>query len=385
MNNFEFWAPTKIVFGKGQIAQLKALVPVGARVLMTYGLGSIKKNGVYDQVMAALSGHHVVEFGGITPNPDYDHMMKAVPLIKEHQLDFILSVGGGSVVDGSKFLAAAACASLDPWALVTSGGDLIDEALPHGAVLTLPATGTEMNRWSVLSRRSMDEKRDFGHPSLFLQFAVLDPATTLTLPQKQIANGIVDAFVHVIEQYVTYPIDAPLQDRQAEAVLLTLIEQGRRILKDPQSYEARANFMWAATAALNGLIEAGTTSDWTTHKIGHELTALYGLDHAETLAVVLPAVFKVLREQKYDKLMQYGRHVWGLNHLTGDALVDAAIQATEDFFVEVGVKVRLSDYGIASDNLARIADKIEANGALPLSERKNVGKAEIVKILEACY
>jgi NADP-dependent alcohol dehydrogenase len=385
MNNFEFHAPTKIVFGQGQIARLTDLIPEKAKVLLTYGQGSIKNNGVYDTVLLALAQYEVFEFGGITPNPDYDYLLQALPLIQSHNIDFILSVGGGSVVDGTKFIAAAACYQGDPWEIIKSGGGAITHALPHGAVLTLPATGTEMNRWSVVSRRSIKAKRDFGHPALYLQFAILDPSSTFSLPRKQIVNGIVDAFTHVMEQYITYIIDAPLQDRLAEAVLVTLIEEGQRVLAEPNNYDARANFMWAATMALNGLIEAGMTSDWTTHKIGHELTALYGLDHGETLAIVLPATMQVLRASKHEKLVQYARNVWKLNIADEQALIEAAITATKDFFIKIGAKIYLRDYGIGRDDFTYIADTIGDHGVLPLGERKNVGKKEIIKILETCY
>lgn len=385
MNNFEFHAPTKIIFGRGQIAKIKETIPANSRVLMTYGQGSIKQNGVYNQVKSALKDHQVFEFGGIGPNPEYDYMIKALPIIKENKIDFLLSVGGGSVIDATKFLAAAACyQGPEPWDVVTHSAK-IQSALPHASVLTLAATGTEMNRWGVLSRRSIQAKLDFEHPSLFLQFVVLDPSTTFSLPHRQITNGIVDAFTHVMEQYITYYIDAPLQDRLAEATLVTLIEEGRRIIADPHSYEARANFMWAATMALNGLIEAGATSDWTAHKIGQRLTVLYDLDHGVTLAVVLPATMKVLREQKRDKLVQYARKVWGLQGADDDQLINEGIRATEEFFMEVGAKTRLRDYGIGRDDFQLIADSLEAFGFLPLSERQNVGKDLVIKILETCY
>lgn len=385
MNNFEFQAPTKIIFGQGQIASLTTLIPKDARILLTYGQGSVKENGVYAQVVKAISGRTFYEFGGISPNPDYDYLLKAITLLKENQLNFILSIGGGSVIDASKFLAAAAHYDKDPWELIESGGENITRAIDHGAVLTLPATGTEMNRWGVISRKSRATKRDFGHPALFLKFAILDPSTTFSLPKKQITNGIVDAFTHVMEQYITYPIDAPLQDRLAEATLLTLIEEGRRVLEAPDDYNARANFMWATTMALNGLIEAGTTSDWTTHKIGHKLTALYGLDHGETLAIILPAVMAIQRESKREKIVKYAKKVWGLSAANDDDLIDQAIAATQAFFIEVGAKIHLRDFDITREDFTLIADKLEGLGVFPLGERQNVYKEDVLKILEACY
>jgi len=306
-----------------------------------------------------------------------------LPLLRAHELNFILSVGGGSVIDAGKFLAAASRYEGEPWDLVLDN-TRIKAALPHAAVLTLPATGTEMNRWAVISRRSLQSKRDFGHPLLYLRFAVLDPEKTFTLPLRQITNGIIDAFTHVVEQYVTYPIDAPLQNRQAEAVLLTLIEEGRRILAEPSSYEARANFMWAATHALNGQIEAGMVYDGTTHMLGHELTALYGIDHGASLAVILPAVFKILRTEKHQKLVQYGRKVWGLTQSDEAEVISRAIEATEDFFREVGAKTRLREYGLSEGCADLIAAKLEQQGFLPLGERKNVGQDLVLKILQEC-
>jgi NADP-dependent alcohol dehydrogenase len=385
MGNFEFHAPTRVVFGQQQISKLGELIPAKARVLLLYGQGSIKKNGAYDEVKQALLAHELFEFCGIAPNPEYETLLEALAIIKKNNIDFILSVGGGSIIDAGKFLAAAACFVGDPWEIVLSGGKLIHESLPHGAVLTLPAAGSEMNRWAVITRCALKIKRDFTHPSLFLRFVIMDPTKTFSLPPKQICNGIIDACVHVLEQYVTLPMDAPLHERQAEAVLLTLIEQGRRILRHPDDYQARANFMWAATAALNGHLDAGIVSDWTAHIIGHELTALYGLAHAESLAVLVPATFKILRMFKRERLIQYGRNIWHLNDDDPEVLITNAIQATEDFFVEVGAIVRLRYYGIDKNDFSMIANKIEAQGLLPLGERRNVDKELIIKILEAAY
>ena len=292
MENFVYHNPVKIVFGKGSIAQLGSLVPATARVLITYGGGSIKRNGVYDQVCRALGSHRVCEFSGIEPNPRYETCMRAVTLARAEKTDFLLAVGGGSVLDGTKFIAAAIpYASGDPWKIVSQGRPTA-VATPLGCVLTLPATGSEMNGFAVISRDSTQEKLAFASPYIYPQFSIMDPETTYSLPPRQVANGIVDAFVHVAEQYLTSGPPAPLQDRQAEAILATLIEQAPKVLSQPQDYDTRANLMWCATQALNGLIGCGMTQDWSTHMIGHELTALYGIDHAQSLAIVLPAVWR---------------------------------------------------------------------------------------------
>ncbi|HCN91196.1 MAG TPA: NADH-dependent alcohol dehydrogenase, partial [Oxalobacteraceae bacterium] len=293
MLNFDFYNPTKIVFGQGRIAELPTLIPPEARVLMLYGGGSIKSNGVLDQVRAALSGYTVQEFSGIEPNPSFETLMQAVELVRKEKLDFLLAVGGGSVIDGTKFVAAAVDFEGDPWQILKKRGANITQALPFGSILTLPATGSEMNNGSVVTRKSLKAKVPFSSPHVFPKFSILDPATTFTLPVRQIGNGVVDAFAHVMEQYLTYPVNAPVQDRFAEGILLTLIEEGPKALAEPDDYDVRANVMWCATLALNGLIGAGVPHDWATHMVGHELTALYGLDHAQTLAIVLPSMLRV--------------------------------------------------------------------------------------------
>ena len=293
MLNFTYYNPVQSVFGRGSIAELPKVMPACEKVLLTYGGGSIKRNGVYEQVHAALKGRRLLEFGGIEPNPRYETCMKAVELARAEGVDFLLAVGGGSTIDGTKFIAAAVpYKAKDPWDMLTNWARVPANPLPLGCVLTLPATGSEMNGGAVVSRESTNEKLFFHSPHVFPRFSILDPETTYSLPARQTANGVVDAFVHTTEQYLTYPADAPLQDRQAEAILLTLVEEGPKALADPQNYAVRANLMWCATQALNGLIGCGVPQDWTTHMIGHELTALYGIDHAQSLAIVLPGVLQ---------------------------------------------------------------------------------------------
>ena len=361
MNNFQYHNPVRILFGKGQMAQLSKQIPAQAKVMLTYGGGSIFKNGVYDQVKAALSGYTVVEFGGIEANPTYETLMKGVEIARREGIDFLLSVGGGSVLDGTKFMAAAIpFEGTDPWQIVANRAKFT-KALPIGAVLTLPATGSEMNYYAVISRQETQEKKGMGNPLVYPQFSVLDPETTFSLPPRQIANGIADAFTHVMEQYMTYPVRAEMQDRMAEAVLLTLIDEGPKMLANPTDYDAAANIMWAATMALNGLLAAGVPTDWATHQIGHELTALHGIDHARTLAVVLPHLLEIKKDSKHEKLLQYGRRVWQLTG-TDEEVVAGAIQKTADFYESLGIPTKASSYDIPTSTVSEVVQRFEARG-----------------------
>ncbi|MDD5297279.1 MAG: iron-containing alcohol dehydrogenase [Rhodocyclaceae bacterium] len=382
MFNFTFHNPTKIFFGRGQISAISKEIPADARVLVTYGGGSVRANGVLDQVLAAIEGRTVFEFGGIEPNPSYETLMGAVEVIRRESIDFLLAVGGGSVIDGSKFLALAPFAVGDPWKIL-SERQRVDRALPLGTVLTLPATGSEMNSGAVITKKSEQAKLVFSSPLTFPRFSVLDPTTTFTLPVRQVANGVVDAFVHVVEQYLTYPVAAAVQDRYAEGLLLTLVEEGPRTLAQPEDYDARANLMWVACQALSGLIGAGVPQDWTTHMIGHELTARFGLDHARTLAVVLPATLIVRREAKREKLLRYADRVWGLASGAEEERMDGAIAATRRFFESLGVPTRLSDYGIGAGSIPGLVAALEAHGMRALGERRDVSLEVSRRILEA--
>lgn len=384
MLNFDYYNPTRIVFGKDSIARLDELVPADARVLVLYGGGSAERNGTLAEVEAALGARTVQRFGGIEPNPAYETLMGAVEQIRREKLDFLLAVGGGSVIDGTKFVAAAVNYAGEPWNILETGGKHVNQALPMGCVLTLPATGSEMNCFSVVTRKSLQAKLSFASPLVFPRFSVLDPVKTFTLPPRQIANGAVDAFVHVMEQYMTYPVNAPVQDRYAESLLQTLIEVGPQALATPEDYDVRANLMWTATQALNGLIGAGVPQDWATHMIGHEITALYGLDHAQTLAIVLPNLLQQRRDAKRAKLLQFAARVWDIHSGTEDERIDAAIARTRAFFESVGVKTRLSDYGIGADAVDRIVAQLEVHGMKTLGEHRDIDLATSRRILEAC-
>lgn len=372
MQNFIFQNPTRILFGHGSIADLATEIPAGARVLITYGGGSVVKTGTLDDVRQALAHFTRFEFGGIEPNPTYETLMRAVALARDERIDFLLAVGGGSVIDGTKFIAAAVPFTGEPWDILARQAP-VTTALPLGSVLTLPATGSEMNGGSVITRQSTHDKLFFMSPLVFPRFSVLDPTKTYTLPPRQVANGVVDAFVHVVEQYLTYPVDAKVQDRFAEGLLLTLIEDGPRALTDPENYAVRANLMWTATLALNGLIGAGVPQDWSTHMLGHEITALHGLDHAQTLAIVLPAMLQVRRLSKRDKLLQYAERVWGLTEGDADQRIEAAIARTRDFFESLQVPTRFASYGIGSEAIEPLVAHLERHGMTALGERQDVG------------
>lgn len=381
MNNFTFHNPTRILFGQGRIVDIAREVPAAARVLITYGGGSVVKTGTLAEVKAALAGYTIFEFGGIEPNPTYETLMQAVELARREKIDFLLAVGGGSVIDGTKFIAAAIPFAGEPWDILAKRAP-VKNAIAFGSVLTLPATGSEMNNGAVITRRASNDKLAFSNSRLYPRFSVLDPTKTFTLPPRQIANGVVDAFVHITEQYLTYPVDAKVQDRFAEGLLLTLIEEGPKALKEPENYAVRANIMWTATLALNGLIGAGVPNDWATHMLGHELTALHGLDHAQTLAVVLPAMLQVRREEKREKLLQYAERVWDLREGDADSRINLAIEKTRQFFESMQVPTRLSGYGIAKDAIPALLAQLERHGMVKLGEHQTVDLNQSKQVFE---
>lgn len=380
MLNFIYKNQTEILFGKGQMSEITSRLPENAKVLLLFGGGSIKKNGVYDQAMSALADVDVIEFGGVEPNPTYETLMQAVATAKEQNVNFILAVGGGSVIDGAKFVAAAYNFAGEPWDILVKGAEF-SNPLPIGAVLTLPATGSESNGNSVVTKKETSQKRAFSSPSVQPVFAVLDPEYTFSLPERQVSNGVVDAFVHVIEQYLTYPVNAPLQDRFAEGILQTLISEGPKALSEPQNYDVRANVMWSATMALNGLIGQGVPQDWSTHMIGHELTALYNLDHAQTLAIVLPALMHVQKEQKSIKVQQLGARVFGFNYNDEAEQIDKTIKAVQDFFEAMAVKTRLADYDLDEQAIDAVVKNLEKNEITTLGEHGDIDLAKVKQIL----
>lgn len=387
MLNFELYNPTNLIFGKGQIEKIATLIPAEAKILIAYGGGSIFKNGIYDQVKAALPDRNIVEFGGIEPNPHYETLMKAVAVIKEQNIDFILAVGGGSVIDGVKFISAAVHFEGNPMDILQKRLLIKDlsKVVPFGTVLTIPATGSEMNSGSVVTIEATQEKLAFGGSALFPKFSICDPTVIVSLPKRQLQNGVVDAYTHVLEQYLTYQHEGYLQDRISESILQTLIEIGPKVVENPTDYALASNFMWSCTMALNGLIQKGVPSDWATHMIGHELTALYGIDHARTLAIIGPNLYKVMFETKKAKLAQYGQRIF---NLTGseDEIAKEAINKTVAFFHTMGMQTQLSDYTKDFEKTADfIAKRFEERGWKGLGEKQNITPEKVREIVTASY
>ena len=385
MNNFEFKNPTKIIFGKDTIKEIANEIPSNAKVLLLYGGGSIKKNGIYDQVKTALANVNITEFGGIPANPEYATLLNALKIIKDEKITYLLAVGGGSVIDGTKFLSAAAVYEGEtPWDILTKK-IITKKGMPFGTVLTLPATGSEMNSGAVITRAETKEKLSMGGPGLFPVFSVLDPQVITSIPERQLANGLTDAFTHVLEQYMTYPIGALLQDRFAESILQTLVEVAPKVLKDPTNYQAASNFMWSCTMALNGLIQKGVPGDWAIHMMGHELTALFGIDHARTLAIITPSHYKYNFEAKKEKLAQYGERVWNITEGTTDDKAHAAIEKTTAFFHQLGIDTKLSDYAKDYEGTAEEVAKRFTERGWKLGERQALMPEDAEKIIKMAY
>lgn len=380
MYNFEFQNPVKLIFGKGSIARIAEEIPAQSKIMLTFGGGSVKRNGVYDQVIKALEGRNVVEFWGIEPNPKYETLVEAIALARREGVDFLLAVGGGSVIDGTKFIAAAIPYEGEAWDIITRN-DIVRKAVPLATVLTLPATGSEMNNGAVISRRTTHEKFPFHSDLVFPCFSVLDPCVTFSLPKKMIAAGLADTFVHVMEQYMTYPVDARVMDRWAEGLLQTVMEISPAAMGDNPDYDTMANFMLCATMGLNGFIAMGVPQDWATHMIGHELTALHEITHGVTLAIVLPQLLRVMRQDKHDKLLQYATRVLGITEGDDEARIDEAIRRTEEFFHSLGIATRLSDYGVGQDTVDEIVRRFTERGAV-WGERHDVTPDKVRKILE---
>jgi len=385
MLNFTLQNPTKIIFGKNQIKNLAKEIPANKRILLTYGGGSIKSNGVYNKVIKALKNHVVFEFGGIAPNPKFEQLLAAIPIIKKNKIDFLLAVGGGSVIDGTKFIAAAANYKGDPWKIVTQDPSPIEHALPIGCVLTLPAAASEMNCGIVISKTNSPDKISSGNDLLYPQFAILDPTTTFSLPPRQTANGIVDTFIHVTEQYLTYPVGAHLQDRLAESILLTLIEEAPRVLSDPKDYNARANLMWSATWGLNDFIGVGVPNDWATHMLSHEITSRFGLDHGQAIAIVVLSLLSLKRKQKKEKILQYAKRIWNITQGSDNEKIDEAITKTKNFFESLGIKTKLSCYGITKNQVPVLIKQLKSHKLTALGEHGDIDLKQSEKIYRGCF
>ncbi len=386
MRNFELYVPTKMIFGKGEMKKLATEVPKDKKILVLYGGGSIKRNGIYDQVVTALKDHDFIEFSGIEANPEYTTLLKAFEIIKKEDIGYMLAVGGGSVIDGTKFLASAALyEGATPWDILAKKIRTY-KGLPFGTVLTLPATGSEMNSGAVVSRSETNEKMVMGGPGLFPEFSICDPTVVSSIPERQLANGVADAFTHVLEQYMTYPADAPLQDRFSESILQTLIEIAPTVLKEPNDYKAASNFMWCCTMALNGYIQKGVPTDWSVHMIAHELTAFYGIDHARTLAIILPSAYTKKFETKKEKLAQYAERVFNIQEGTMEEKAKAAIQKTEDFYQSLGIKTRLRDYTDTYKGFSqKVAQSLTDHGMTALGEHQDITPEVAAEIVEMAY
>lgn len=388
MFNFTYHNPVRIFFGKDQLKKVDSQIPANAKILITFGGGSAVKSGLLDKVKSVLGSRNYIEFGGIEPNPHYKTLMKAVDIVRNENIDFMLAVGGGSVLDGTKFISLASHYEGNAsellkmgWGNITS--KIIKKVTPFGAILTLPATGSEMNPGAVISHGN--GKFGVMYELLYPQFSVLDPTYTFTLPKIQVANGIVDTFVHTVEQYMTYPVDARIQDRFAEGILQTLIEIAPKNLNDPENYDARANLMWSATQALNGNIGLGVPQDWATHAIGHELTALFGIDHGQTLAIIYPALLEVRKNNKRAKLLQYAERVWQIENEDENEKINQAIQKTKDFFESLGIKTRMSEYGITIQDIPKIIENLQSHGVTKLSETGDLTLDVVEEILGKAF
>ena len=386
MNNFELYNPTKIIFGKGEIAKLKNEIPKDANVLLLFGGGSIKKNGIYEQVATALEGHKWQEFGGIPPNPEYHVLLKALEVIKKENITYLLAVGGGSVIDGTKFLSSAALyEGEEPWDILAKR-IRTEVGMPFGTVLTLPATGSEMNSGAVVTNKKTEEKVGMGGPGLFPQFSILDPSVVTSIPERQIANGLADSFTHVLEQYMTYPVGALLQDRLSESILSSIIETAPVIMEDTSDYKSAANFMWNCTMALNGLIQKGVPTDWVIHMMGHELTAYYGIDHARTLAILTKSHYTYNLTSKQAKLAQCAERVFGITEGDEKEKAEACIEAIEEFFLSLGISTTLSSYTDNFEGTAqKIAERFTERGWTAIGEHGKLTPHDVEHIVEMSY
>jgi len=386
MLNFEFKNPTKIIFGKETISKISEEIPQGSRVLLLYGGGSIKKNGIYEQVKNALSSFDFYEFGGIPANPEYEVLLKALELIKTQKITYLLAVGGGSVIDGTKFLSSAALYEGNtPWDIL-SKHIRTEKGMPFGTVLTMPATGSEMNSGAVITRAETKEKIGMGGPGLFPQFSILDPQVIQSIPKRQLANGITDAFTHVLEQYMTYPTNAYLQDRFSESIMQTLVQIAPDVISKPFNHEIASNYMWSCTMALNGLIQKGVPTDWAVHAIGHELTALYGIDHARTLAIIAPSHYRKNFETKKQKLAQFAERVFGVLDGSIEEKATKGIEKMEAFFHSIDIPTHLSDYIESYKGTAEeIESRFTKRNWLGLGEHKSITPEIVREIVEMSY
>lgn len=383
IKNFTLQMPTKIIFGRGAIGAIKREIPDNKRIMLVYGCNSLKSNGIYEKIISLLGNRLICEFSGIGPDPKYEVLLEAIELVRKNKIDYLLAAGGGSVIDAAKFIAMASMYDGEPWNIAETFGACAKTALPIATIVTLPASGSEINRDAVISRDSKKAKLPMGNPCIYPQFSVLDPELTFTLPVEQTANGILDIFVHVLEQYLTIPVNGKLQDRFAESILQTLIEEAPVVLKEPANYEARSNVMLSAAMAMNGFLRAGVPMDWASHMISHEISSLIGIPHARALAVVVPPYLNYCREAKKEKLLQYGKRVWEISEPSEDKCVELALKKTLEFFEMLGFKTSLKDYGISNKEIEKIVKQLASHKMVKLGENRSITPEVVRIILEA--
>lgn len=385
MNNFNFCVPTDIRFGKGQIGCLpEELKKYGKRILMVYGGGSIKRTGLYDTILDLLKEFEIYELSGIEPNPKLDSVRKGAAICKEKNIDMILAVGGGSSIDASKHIACAAYYEGDAWDLMFDRSKMT-KALPIAVVLTMAATGSEMNPGAVITNEETNEKIEIAGPILYPTISICDPTYLYTLPAKQTAAGTADILSHAMEQYFQPTDDAYLTDRISESLMKTVIHYGPIALKEPENYEARANLMWASSLGLNHILTVGKGGAWSCHPIEHELSAYYDITHGEGLAIVTPAWMKaVLCDTTVERFAMFGRNVWDITEGDAREIAEKAIEKTAEFFKSLGLPSTLKEVGINAEKFEEMAEEAVRTSGISTRSYYHLNKEDIVKIYESC-
>lgn len=385
MNNYEFCVPTDIRFGKDQIECLsKEIKKYGKKILMVYGGGSIKRTGLYDKVYDILKGFQIYELPGIEPNPKLSSVRKGAEMCKKYGIDVVLAIGGGSCIDASKHIACAAFYDKDPWDLVLDKKK-VTKALPIFTVLTICATGSEMNPGAVISNEDTKEKLEINHPLLYPRLSVCDPTYLFTLPKRQTAAGTVDIISHIFEQYFQPNDGAYITDRLSEAALKTCFKYGLIAIKDPKNYEARSNLMWTSSIALNHLFTFGKGGAWSVHPIEHELSAFYDITHGVGLAILTPAWMRyVLNSQTVKRFAMFARNVWDLERSDDYEAAIAGINLTEQFFIELGLPGTLSEIGIDDSKFELMASEAVRTSGLSTRAYVKLDTEDVIQIYRNC-
>jgi alcohol dehydrogenase len=385
MQNFTYWNPTKLIFGESQLEQLKTEIPLyGRKVLLVYGGGSIKRNGLYEQVIQQLNDLNVevFELSGVEPNPRIETARKGVELCKKENIEFILAVGGGSVIDCTKLIAAGAKYEGDAWDLVVKKA-VATEALPFGTILTLAATGSEMNSGSVITNWETKEKYGWGSPATFPKFSILDPTNTFSVPKDQTIYGMVDMMSHVFEQYFHQVENTPLQDRLCESTLLTVMEAAPKLVNDLENYELRETILFSGTIALNGMLQMGYRGDWATHNIEHAVSAVYDIPHGGGLAILFPNWMKHCLKENPARFKQLAERVFAISPegKTDEEVGLLGIEKLREFWTSIGAPSRLADYQIDDSQLEVMADKAMVYGEF--GNFKKLNREDVLAIYRA--